>query len=319
MKLLHALRQFLKRRADCERPLVLALSGGADSLCLFYLLLECRSFFSEFHVVHIDHRWREESLDEAEWLRNLVGSFDVPFYLKSIDINKLTGNLEDASRNMRIEFLVEYARSVCAQAVLLGHHADDQAETVLKRVLEGAPLSKVSAIKPISCQKGVPFWRPLLNVPKKDIVQWMGEKGAQWLEDPTNGDTKYLRAKMRRRMIPWLSNEFGKNISLPLCHLGAELEEVEGYLQRQSAQYVPQKEKNGDLTVYDFAHAIPSDPLEWKTVVRMVCEQESFSLSRSQLHDIVRFLTNNSADKWIESAKKRVRVHLGRLIFSNRK
>jgi len=316
MKPLNTLRQFLRRHADRNKPLLCALSGGADSLCLFYLLLECRSLAPHIHVAHVDHQWRAESAAEAKWLKDLAASHEIPYFLKTLNPKDMKGNLEDASRMERINFFIECARESRSQAVLLGHHADDQAETILKRVFEGAPLNKVSSLKAISNQRGVPFWRPLLDIPKREIIDWMNSAGHEWLEDPTNTDAKYLRGKMRLRLIPWLSEEFGKNISRPLCRFAAELEEVEEYLKRRTARYVPNMEKDKDRAVYDFTVSPPSDPLEWKTVVRAVCEQESFPLSRSQLYDVVRLLSQKSADKWIESAGRRARVHLGRLIFS---
>jgi len=316
MKIVKQVKKFLDHHGDRQRPLVCALSGGADSLCLYYLLQKFRAFYSELHVVHVDHQWRQESEQEANWLRELAESHGISFHLKVLDRRQLKGNLEDACRRERLKFFIESAQSIGAQAVVLGHHADDQAETVLKRVLEGASFNKIPGIKAFSIQEGVPFWRPLLSVPKKEIVEWMTAQGCEWLEDLTNLDPQYLRARMRQSIIPWLSEEFGKNITPPLCRLASELEEVEGYLNRRVAPFHPLRTQQGSSVSYDFNQTIPSDPLEWKILVKTICESESFNLSHSQLNDIVRLLCDNKNNKYVESSGKRVKIDHGCLIFS---
>ena len=315
MKIYKLLKKFLDHHTDRQKPLVCALSGGADSMCLFYHLQQLGQFYSELHVAHVDHGWRVESKKEAESLRQLADENGILFHLKVLDINRLRGNLEDTCRLERIKFFVDCAQNTGAQAVVLGHHADDQAETVLKRVLEGASLNKIPGIKALSVQEGVSFWRPLLSVPKKEIVEWMTAQGYDWLEDSTNFDPQYLRARMRQKLIPWLCEEFGKNVTAPLCRLASELEEVEGYLNRQVAPYHPQRTVQESFVCYDFTKAVPTDLLEWKVLVRAICESESFRLSRAQLDDIVRLLSERKVDKWVEFGGKRIKVDRGCLIF----
>jgi len=312
MKIEKIVKKFLDQHADPERPLLCALSGGVDSLCLFHLLKNC----AKLTVAHVDHGWRDESAEEAEALRALADSYKIPFYLKVLDSDSLAGNLEDACRQERIGFFVECAREIGAQAVILGHHADDQAETVLKRVFEGAFFDKISGMKPTTLMRGVPFWRPLLTISKKEIVEWMTGQGFEWMEDVTNLDSRYLRARMRHSLIPQLNQEFGKNVAQPLCRLASELEEVEGYLKRAVVPYRPQKIMEETEICYDFSQNRPSDLLEWKVLVREVCESESFSLSRSQLTDLVRLLHEMRGNKWVESGGKKVKIDRGRLIFS---
>jgi len=187
----------------------------------------------------------------------------------------------------------------------------------LKRILEGASLGKIPGIKTISVKGGVPFWRPFLTVPKKEIMGWMTAHDLDWLEDSTNYDPKYLRARMRQNLIPWLSKEFGKNVTAPLCRLSAELEEVEEYLKKKIAPYYPQRTKQESSICYDFTKAVPSDLLEWKVLVKLICEAESFRVSRAQLNDVVRLLNESQGNKWVESGDGRITVDRRRLIFSS--
>ncbi len=307
--------RFLATHSDPTLPLILGLSGGVDSLCLLYLLMKYQDKFSYLHIAHVNHQWRSESGQEADQLRDLAQSLNFPFHLKIIDPQKLEGNLEDACRHERIAFFTDCARECQAQAVILGHHADDQAETVLKRVLEGAPLNRLGGISSVSSQSGVPFWRPLLEISKKEIQDWMMHHGYQWFEDVTNADPRYLRARMRESLIPLLNREFGKNIVGPLCRLSEEMGEVEQYLKKKVMKYLSQKTLGSFGACYDFSLSHPEETVEWKALVRLVCENESFPLSRTMLANAVEILEKKKAHKEIEFGENRMVLDRGCIFF----
>ena len=141
MSIFIQIENFLQVYCHSSSPLLLALSGGPDSLCLFYALLKYRNESNTpFHVAHVNHNWREKSVLEAQTLEQLASKHQVPFHLKILDPSLLRGNLEAACREERYQFFASLCQFNQFQGVLTGHHQGDQAETIFKRILEGARL-----------------------------------------------------------------------------------------------------------------------------------------------------------------------------------
>ena len=142
--------KFLNSRCDWSRPVLIGLSGGPDSMALLHLLRECAQKKDlRIGVAHVNHCWRAESSYEAAQLEELVKNLGYSFHLKVLNPSELTGNLEDACRRERLAFFNELTHAYGYQAVILGHHRDDQAETVLKRFLEGASLVNLKGMEEI--------------------------------------------------------------------------------------------------------------------------------------------------------------------------
>ena len=179
--MIRLLEKNIERLLECyykpAKPLLLGLSGGSDSLLLLHLLLKYRKIYDlKIYVAHIDHGWREESVEESKYLQEIVQSLGLKFFLKVLDKLEWKCNVEEEARNQRLSFFKEIYSSYKCQALLLGHHADDQAETVLKRVLEGASLSRIIGLREVHSIDGMNVWRPLLCANKKNIVQYLKKR-----------------------------------------------------------------------------------------------------------------------------------------------
>lgn len=271
-------KTFLQQHRDPERPFLLGLSGGADSLALFHLL---EGF--DFAVAHIDHGWREESASEAEQLRKLAASKGIEFHLKRLNPDHLSGNLEAACRLERQMFFKELCEQYGYQAVMLGHHRNDQAETVLKRVLEGNALATLSGMKEVACIDGVTYWRPLLSVGKKTILEWAEREGLHYFHDATNDDTRFMRANMRASIIPQLSKTYGKEIAEPLVRLGAEAQLLADYLEKQTESHAINE---GPLGLY-LLLPVGMHILEIRFLLRKLCRKAALVPTHHQLEAIV--------------------------------
>ena len=199
-----------------EGKYLLALSGGPDSMALFQVLLKQNY---QFHACHVDHGWRAESCDEARQLEEWCRKEGVPFYLR-----KLEGvpQKEDISREKRLQFFKEVYETYKFDALLMAHHADDQVETILKRVFEGSSLSHLSGMKSETNLWGMRIVRPFLHLFKSDIINLLGDR--PFFEDSTNRDPKFLRGRMREEMIPYLEKVFGKGIKENILLLGERIE-----------------------------------------------------------------------------------------------
>lgn len=225
-QILEAARRSGLERYLLETPLVVAVSGGADSLALLHCICELRGERapSTLHVAHLDHGFRgEESRADAifvtEEARSLglgvtVGECNVPAYAKRCGLSP-----EDAARRARYSFLSK----VClehGEAVAVAHTANDQAETVLLHLLRGMGVGGLAGMKmlsrvpveqaPDNCPGNGPphsfltLYRPLLTVPRSEIEEYCGQKGLQPRVDPTNETTAYRRNVVRHTVLPVL-------------------------------------------------------------------------------------------------------------------
>jgi tRNA(Ile)-lysidine synthase len=222
-----AVKKFLKEHWDQKSPLLLGYSGGNDSKALLYSLLE---YGILPHLAHVDHGWREESLQEALHLSQEAERLGLPFHT----IRLLPDRREVAAREKRLEFFASLQKKIPFQALLLAHHADDEAETTLKRVLEGAHLAHLGGMKPVFAMKELILWRPLLEVNRKEISTYLENKKLESIQDATNFDPAYLRARMRTQIFPHLSALFGKEVAGNLSLLGKRAHELNDYLNRRT-------------------------------------------------------------------------------------
>jgi tRNA(Ile)-lysidine synthase len=191
-------------------PVLVAVSGGADSLTLLHVLhrsgypLICATF---------NHRLRPEAGDEVAHVREIAGGLGLPFVTDSADVAAYAGaeglSVEEAARTLRYRFLFSEARKAGAQAVATGHTADDQAETVLMHFLRGAGLSGLKGMSHRSVlpvfDVEIPLVRPLLGWWRADTEQYCRENGLSPIYDPTNTDTTYFRNRLRHELIPQLA------------------------------------------------------------------------------------------------------------------
>lgn len=314
MQLERILFQFLDKNYDPKQPVLLGLSGGSDSLTLFHLLewyKQTKPF--NFGVAHVDHGWRLESGEEAHQLQKLAMDKRIPFHLKKLNPETLSGNLEQACRHERLAFFSQLCSEYGYQAIILGHHADDQSETILKKVLEGKSLPYLCGMSSISVYNGLKIWRPLLNCSKLEIIKWLDVREYIPFDDYTNHDQRYLRGRFRTKIIPELTQAFGKEIGTSLCRLGDEVEELKAYLDAQLQSYLQRMVKGPFGTFLDLSQHIPSTDFEIRYLVRKVCENEGLQISYKLIENICQKIRSKAAD--CQFFAKEVYLHVDRGIL----
>lgn len=294
--------KFLIEHYDPQKPLLIGLSGGPDSLALFYTLLEIKALLPlKLGIAHVDHRWRACSAEEATKLEQLARELSLPFHLKVLNPKKLTGNLEEACRNERLAFFRELSTEKGYQAVVLGHHADDQTETILKKILEGVELPFLNGMTEESIINGVKIWRPLLNFRKKEMIRYLQNKSLKPFEDQTNEDPHFLRARFRKIILPFLSMHFGKEVSGCLNRLGRDSAELTLYLHEQVRPYLDNIVFGPFGLLLDLSLKRPTAPFEFRHLLRLFCEIGNISLSRPLLDKLVELLESGVANKEIRT------------------
>ena len=253
-------------------PLLLGYSGGPDSKALLYALLDAGI---TPHLAHIDHAWRPESAEESRLCKLEVEALGCPFHTIRLDPPPAS---EEEARDARWNFFRSLFAKIPFQALLLGHQADDLAETVLKRVFEGAHLTSLTAMRETSLRDGITIWRPLLSFTKSDLAAYLAQKQLTPFYDSTNEDPAFLRSRMRHQILPFLNKTFGKQIAGNLCILSQRSAELDDYLQCKIAPLLPQVEA-GPWGLYLRRELFaPLHPIEKRALI-----QELRPLSREEI------------------------------------
>lgn len=217
--------------------LVVAVSGGADSTALLDILANLPDHNFNLIVAHLNHclRGAESDADE-EFCRELALRYSASFESCCVDVATMAEeqrlNLEDAGRRARIDFFNAIKLKYSAAAVVLAHHADDQAETVLQRLLRGAGMNGLSGM---TYRNDRGYVRPLLEVTRREIEQYLRELGLSWRDDASNSDTVYLRNSIRHKLLPLLE-EYNPSIRANLVATASIICEDEALLEQLAVQ-----------------------------------------------------------------------------------
>jgi tRNA(Ile)-lysidine synthase len=303
-ELLKTVKHFLSLHYIPGKPLLLGFSGGPDSLALLHLLLQS-GFDLDLHIVHVDHGWRPESGEQASGLKEDAERLKLPFHLKRLENIPMK---ENEARKARLSFFKELYQKLDCQALILGHHGDDQSETVLKRILEGSSLSALKGILPVSNLEGMEVWRPLLEADKATLRAWLEEKGLTPIEDQTNHDSRYLRGKMRTAILPELEGHFGKEVRGNLRRLGESAEELSDYLARKIEKYEAHIIEDKDEKRIDLSGYYPLEPVEIKAFLKKFSEKNKVFLSHDALQSLYEILQEGTLHKKVGGGGRWVEV-----------
>ena len=229
--------------------LCVAISGGADSVALLLTLHAANSTPREslgvgLSAVHINHHLRgAESNADQQFVEDLCISLDIPLHLHHADIPARIADtresIEEAARNARYEFFSTLLDSGHADTILTAHTLDDQAETVLMKLLRGAWTEGLSAIHPIVTLQRGKILRPFLNTRRADIEAFLKAANQSWREDSTNTDTAFTRNKIRHELLPQLRT-YNPNLDQTLANLAELAREEESRWQAELARILPQ-------------------------------------------------------------------------------
>lgn len=201
---------------------VVAVSGGLDSVVLLHLLrFGAEDLAPQLHVAHFDHRMRPGSEADARWVRGLSAAWDLPFRFGAASAPPTS---EAEARVQRYAFLEEVRSEVGARAVVTAHHADDQAETVLFRVLRGTGLAGLAGI----AERRAPgVVRPLLPFFRAELEAYARAARIRHLEDPTNRLSAFARNRIRHALLPWIESEIAPRARRALVRVSCLAHEAE--------------------------------------------------------------------------------------------
>lgn len=243
---------------------LVGVSGGPDSVVLLFLLVSLKKEFNlKITVAHLDHKLRPNSYKDLKFVENLARKLNLPFVSKCINISKLEkrGSLEEIARHIRFNFFFETAKKLGIKKIALGHNLDDQAETVLMRLIRGSGLSGLSAIKPVKKIDRFIIIRPLIEIKRVQIEKFLKRKKIKTRTDYTNKDTMFFRNKIRHELLPFLEKKYNKNIKEILANTRDNIASDYEYLWQISdkafkdcARYIKKSQIKIDLAKFSKFH-----------------------------------------------------------------
>ena len=282
------------RRGQVTAPIILMVSGGADSMALLHMAVTeplnlgdsaglARIAKERLHVLHVNHLLRGDDADaDQHFVQETCDLLGVPCTALRVDVAKLAqerdGNVEDVGRRVRYDAARELAQKLCAEQgvsrqkakILTAHTADDRAETFMMNVMRGSGMSGLASIPR---HRGL-IYRPLLDYTHDQLKDWLKARDLDWHEDATNTDTHYLRAYMRHNVLPLLK---ARNPMLvqTVCKIADLMTDEDDYLEGKAARKLRQitLRKSESSLVLDALKLSSTDVVIARRVVRIVARQ----------------------------------------------
>ena len=282
------------RRGQAAAPVILMVSGGADSMALLHMAATepldlgdgaglVRVAKEHLHVLHVNHLLRGEDADaDQHFVQETCDSLGIPCTVLRVNVAKLAqerdGNVEEIGRRVRYDAARELAQKLCAEQgvsrqkakILTAHTADDRTETFMMNVMRGSGMSGLASIPR---HRGL-IYRPLLDYTHDQLKDWLKARGLDWHEDATNTDTHYLRAYMRHNVLPLLK---ARNPMLvqTVCKIADLMADEDDYLEAKAARKLRQitLRKSESSLVLDALKLSSTDVVIARRVVRIVARQ----------------------------------------------
>ncbi|HEV3384214.1 MAG TPA: tRNA lysidine(34) synthetase TilS [Gemmata sp.] len=284
MRALWEVRRFMETLPNGKASGVVAVSGGADSVALLRTLQSL--YPGALTVAHINHQLRgvESDGDEA-FVRELAGQLALTCLVKAVDVGVMAAgaNLEATARRVRYEFFAEVAASVGASWIATGHTADDQAETVLHRLIRGTGMQGLRGI----ARRNSPIVRPLLAVARAEVIEYLSSLNQSFREDSSNVDPRFTRNRLRHELIPLLKT-FNPAIVTALGQIASQAGEAFEFLEADAASWMREVEmpRAGDQLILDATKLEAAHPYRVRELLRLLWQREGWPI------------TDMTADHW---------------------
>lgn len=238
MSLITAFEESLNQHPGVGRNWLVAVSGGPDSMALLRTAITASARHgAEVTCGHIDHQLRAESGADADWVAEQCAVLGVRSQIERVTVPSDGGAIEETARRVRYEALIRMATECRATAILTGHTADDNAETILHHLFRGTGLRGLVGIPPIrSLSKSLWLWRPLLKVRRSEILAELEQQAQSYRTDSSNASSQFTRNRVRNELIPWLERELNPRAVEAVLRLSEQSEEVIDWLHAEAVE-----------------------------------------------------------------------------------
>mgnify|MGYP004666890463 FL=1 len=301
---------------------IVAVSGGPDSISLLYTLIRLREKLNiKLTVAHVNHMLRDVADSETRYVEHFCECNYVDCFVKRVDVKKLAEEqkigTEEAGRNVRYDFFEEVFEKIHANKIAIAHNKSDNAETVLMNIMRGTGLSGIKGIEPVRNNKII---RPLIEMDRDSIDKYCSDKSLFPKFDETNLDNSYTRNKVRNLLIPYIKNEFNPNFIDGINRLAELATQEDSYIES-----VVEKEFN-DILISENSQELNLDLQKFnelhdfiKSKVIFKCINELFGTTKGiekvHIEDVIKLCRNNIGNKYL-MPNKNVKVFINRGVIT---
>lgn len=279
---------FLKdNNISIQKPIVVAVSGGADSVALINILHNLKY---EVIMAHVNHHMRTESEEEEKEMISFAKKLNIPIEILEYHFDG-KDNFHNASHNARYSFFKDVCKKYNTNIIATAHHLDDQAETILMKLMEGSNLYGYGGISIVNDDGNYRIIRPLLCASKKEIYDYCHLYDLKYYEDSSNHEDHYLRNRLRHHIIPLLKNECN-DFYAKIFEYSNQAKEAFAYIRHQSIEFLDKYENKIYLSEYN-----KLDVALQKDIISLLLERNSIRKNYDIINDIYIFLKENKGTK----------------------
>ena len=311
--------------------LVLGVSGGPDSITMLNILNDLRNdrnlhMSFDIIVAHVNHLIREEAKEDEKFVEDFCKKINVPFYSKSIDVQKIANNnkigTEEAGRNARYEFFDEILKKTNSNKIAVAHNKNDKVETIIMNMLRGSGIAGLKGIEPIKNNK---YIRPLIECERFEIEQYCKENNIDARIDRTNFENIYTRNKIRNIVLPYIKEEFNPNIIQTMYRLSELVKEEDEYLEntvinKYKELIIEEQEEQFimDLKGFNKQEKVIKSRLLLYTISRLLGSTNG--IEKVHIEDVIQLCENNIGNKYLTPNKNiKILVKNHKIYFINQK
>ena len=285
--------EFLNQLLKKDNTIIVACSGGPDSMCLLDIINSYKDKLNlKVVCAHVNHGLRKESIKEAEFVKKYCDKNNITFEYMEIKNYKNNKFSEQEGREKRYGFFKELITKHQAKYLMTAHHGDDLIETILMRIVRGSNIKGYAGIPRISENDDYSIVRPLLNINKEEIIEYLNKNNIKYVVDKSNKNQKYTRNRFRKHMLPFLKKE-DNMIHLKFLKYSDELEKVKNYINLEVKNKIKEIYVENYIVINKLLEE--NDFLQEKIieyVIEDIQKREIFDISDKQFNNIMKLIRN---------------------------
>lgn len=301
-----------------DKNILVAVSGGFDSTCLLYLLNSLKQEFNiNLLVAHINHGLRENAIIDEKFVKETCDNLNIPIFIDKLNVEEIAKkekmSIEMAGRKARYEFFDKIAKDNNCTKIALAHNANDNVETILLNLFRGSGLNGLKGIKKIRDNK---YIRPLIEITRKEIDEWLNENGIVARLDESNNESEYTRNKVRNELIPYIQDNFNENVIANINRMSDNITEDDEYINSVVENLFNENVINieQDSIVIKGKNIINYEiNIQKRLILKCIEKLNGSTMQIEQVHinDILRMINKNVGNKFI-CPNKYLKVYLNR-------